>query len=80
MKNTLVSDRQKTQEKESGNTETGVTYVRHNDKIKRDTIFVLVFLTGLHCTTPRISLLQSLDHMQFWRIGAASPFTGFECQ
>lgn len=68
MKNTLVSDRQKTQEKESGNTETEVTYVRHNDKIKRDTIFVLVFLTvflGLHCTTPRISLLQSLDHMQF---------------
>lgn len=66
MKNVLERDRQKLQEKESGNTGNEVTYVRDEDKIKRDLIFVLAFLIvflGLHCTTLRVSLLQNLDHM-----------------
>lgn len=67
MKNALVRDRQKPQEKESGNTKNEVTYVRDEHKIKRDLIFVLAFLIvflGLNCTTLRI-LLQNVDHMQF---------------
>lgn len=34
MKNTLVRDRQKLQEKEGGNTKNGVTYVRDEHKIE----------------------------------------------